>query len=189
MRVVYPSKCRQEDCVSNAFSVANVKLRDESSTFDNVKKEELDSPKNNRTWSLVEKSHNQKLDSCKWICEKKLKIESSIRLKARIMNRPNLAYDFSSLSRYVVDPSRDRWEALKKSSKKLKGTRNLKILIKRHKRLSGDPLGSYVDSGFNQVVKIKFEDNIADMLTKAVNSLNQLSSMFWLIISSVDSMT
>lgn len=56
-----------------------------------------------------------------------------------------MTYDFNSLNRYVVDSSRDHWEALKGALKNLKGTKNLKILVKEHKQLGGDFLKGYID--------------------------------------------
>lgn len=44
-----------------------------------------------------------------------------------------------------------------------------------------------INEGLAQIVKVKFEDNTVDMLTKAVNSLKLMRCRFLVNISSVDS--
>ena len=64
-----------------------------------------------------------------------------------VYTRPDIAYVVSLLSRYMSNPGRDRWEALKWILRYLKGTTDFGLIYQRKQTTIGLVEG-YVDSDY-----------------------------------------
>ncbi|XP_057797428.1 secreted RxLR effector protein 161-like [Salvia miltiorrhiza] len=65
-----------------------------------------------------------------------------------ICTRPDLAYAISILSRFMADPGRAHWEALKQVLRYIKGTADCGVMFKRIDKYEGNPLLGFVDADF-----------------------------------------
>lgn len=63
-----------------------------------------------------------------------------------VCTRPDITQAISVASRYMGDPGKDHWNALKWIMSYLMGTQNHGLLLRRKEGFNGDPITSFVDS-------------------------------------------
>lgn len=65
-----------------------------------------------------------------------------------IFTKPHLSHDVSVVSRYMSDPSKYHWKALKWIFRYKQGVANVGVLLKKNGQFEGNPLKGYVDSEY-----------------------------------------
>ncbi|GJT87968.1 retrovirus-related pol polyprotein from transposon TNT 1-94 [Tanacetum coccineum] len=157
-----PSGSKVDDMAAYAFAIAEEEDTHEPITFQEAMnssekdewvramKEEMSSLKKNHTWELVIKPPDD------MFCLLKSRLRSDIQgtagVKSSLMylmvcTRPDIAYAVSIVSRYLANPGKNHWEAVKWILKYLKGTADVGLVYGRDQGKHVDVDG-FVDADY-----------------------------------------
>ncbi|KAH9750404.1 hypothetical protein KPL71_013868 [Citrus sinensis] len=96
---------------------------------------------------------------------------------AMVCTRPDVAYGIGLVSRFMGNPSKEYWEAVKWLLRYLRGTEGHGVMFGQVSNASSKVLGNKIRSGVINVIKIPTEVNPADMLTKPIPTVKFRNSL------------